>query len=517
MNKTKTDLIVTVVYKEEIAWRKFKRSFLKLQKRIFRAFLIGNIKAGRRLQKTLISSWSGKCLAIKQAISEFKYVQIKRVKCRQFILEGGEEKREAERNLKEKLLITVGDLARNLKLNCDCSIENNSYLNCERKIFQKIRDRALQIITEMALEPELKAKKQLARQSNCASVFVSGYSIDNTVRAIFDTWTKLDRPQVILQGKFQATALNLFESRSIETIKTFPNLSRQLKTWLKREVVIEKRLLRRNSKYKPKLEIVSLLSEIVFAEIQYRAIEQLKLVSNKQDKLIIDKDRLLLFHSSKQIVDRYKLIVNSYLQQLKLLVNNFSFSEINLFEQQTINKIDFDFLDFNFKQYIVNKNNCLKSDLKNDSSLKIIVTPTLDAKQKHFQELVKTIERYQSAPANILIYKLNDLLEKWVNYYSLFADKAFFRQYDRWLFIKLWNWAKYRHPRKSARFIWEKYWIKIGDRRFIFGVNIKNGLNCQLHSYVNLFDNKIKSTQIKRYVFEEPCEGKLSRTVLQPS
>jgi RNA-directed DNA polymerase len=85
---------------------------------------------------------------------------------------------------------------------------------------------------------------------------------------------------------------------------------------------------------------------------------------------------------------------------------------------------------------------------------------------------------------------LNVCIEKWVNYYSLFVNQKNLRQCDRWLFIKLWNWAKYRHPRKSAQFIWEKYWGKISNDRPIFAVNLKNGFTIKLHSYVNLLANK---------------------------
>ena len=49
---------------KHINWRKLERRVFKLQKRIYKASLRGDVKAFRRLQKTLMKSWAAKCLSV---------------------------------------------------------------------------------------------------------------------------------------------------------------------------------------------------------------------------------------------------------------------------------------------------------------------------------------------------------------------------------------------------------------------------------------------------------------------
>jgi RNA-directed DNA polymerase len=51
---------------KHINWRKLERRVFKLQKRIYKASLRGDVKAFRRLQKTLMNSWAAKCLSVRR-------------------------------------------------------------------------------------------------------------------------------------------------------------------------------------------------------------------------------------------------------------------------------------------------------------------------------------------------------------------------------------------------------------------------------------------------------------------
>lgn len=51
-------------------WRKLERRVYKLQKRIFRASSRGDLAAVRRLQKTLMRSWSGRMLAVRRVTQD---------------------------------------------------------------------------------------------------------------------------------------------------------------------------------------------------------------------------------------------------------------------------------------------------------------------------------------------------------------------------------------------------------------------------------------------------------------
>ena len=55
---------------KQINWRKLERRVYKLQNRIFKASLRGDVKAKRRLQKTLMKSWYAKCLAVRRVTQD---------------------------------------------------------------------------------------------------------------------------------------------------------------------------------------------------------------------------------------------------------------------------------------------------------------------------------------------------------------------------------------------------------------------------------------------------------------
>lgn len=54
MNKSKARQTSPMIEWNEIPWRKLERKVFKLQKRIFKASKRGDIKAVRKLQKTLM-------------------------------------------------------------------------------------------------------------------------------------------------------------------------------------------------------------------------------------------------------------------------------------------------------------------------------------------------------------------------------------------------------------------------------------------------------------------------------
>lgn len=60
----------TTVEWKDIPWRKVERIIFKLQKRIYQASQCGDVRAVRRLQKTLMKSWSAKVLAVRRVTQD---------------------------------------------------------------------------------------------------------------------------------------------------------------------------------------------------------------------------------------------------------------------------------------------------------------------------------------------------------------------------------------------------------------------------------------------------------------
>jgi RNA-directed DNA polymerase len=69
VNMSETSFKTTVEW-NKLPWQKLERRVFKLQKRIYKASLRGDVKAVRKLQKTLTKSWSAKCIAVRKVTQD---------------------------------------------------------------------------------------------------------------------------------------------------------------------------------------------------------------------------------------------------------------------------------------------------------------------------------------------------------------------------------------------------------------------------------------------------------------
>ncbi len=67
---SKTDLKNNTVEWNQLNWRKIHKVVFKLQKRIYRAYINGDVKKGRRLQKTLIKSYYNRLLSVRKVTQD---------------------------------------------------------------------------------------------------------------------------------------------------------------------------------------------------------------------------------------------------------------------------------------------------------------------------------------------------------------------------------------------------------------------------------------------------------------
>jgi RNA-directed DNA polymerase len=146
MNMSKTLNNQTVKWKD-LNWRKLERVTFKLQKRIYQASERGDAKAVRKLQKTLIRSWSAKCLAVRRVTQDNQGKNTAGV--------------DGVKTLTSKQRTT---LVSRLKLTGKAKPTRRVMIpkpgsNEKRQLgIPTIDDRALQALVKIALEPEWEAK-----------------------------------------------------------------------------------------------------------------------------------------------------------------------------------------------------------------------------------------------------------------------------------------------------------------------------------------------------------------------
>jgi len=145
MNISNTLNNQTVEWKD-LNWRKLERVTFKLQKRIFQASERGDVKAVRKLQKTLIRSWFAKCIAVRRVTQDNKGKNTAGV--------------DGIKSLTPKQRI---NLVNNLKLTGKSQPTRRVMIpkagTGEKRPLgiPTINDRALQALCKMALEPEWEA------------------------------------------------------------------------------------------------------------------------------------------------------------------------------------------------------------------------------------------------------------------------------------------------------------------------------------------------------------------------
>jgi len=95
----------------------------------------------------------------------------------------------------------------------------------------------------------------------------------------------------------------------------------------------------------------------------------------------------------------------------------------------------------------------------------------------------------------VLIRKLNPLLQGWANYYRNGASKRTFEKMDYYLSDRLWRWAKRRHPNKSATWRKQRYFSRDQDCwNFSVPIRLANGESKVLKLY------RMTSTKIERHI-----------------
>jgi RNA-directed DNA polymerase len=108
----------------------------------------------------------------------------------------------------------------------------------------------------------------------------------------------------------------------------------------------------------------------------------------------------------------------------------------------------------------------------------------------HYDQIAEICKKFQDSTQGTLINKLNPIILGWSNYFSSAVSSKAFKKLDYLVWRRIWRWCKRRHPKKSSKWVKEKYFRKIGNRNWVFS----DGENTlRLHSDTKI----IRHTRIK--------------------
>ncbi len=446
-----------------IPWRKLERKVFKLQKRIYKASQRGDIKTVRQLQKTLLHSWSAKCLAVRRVTQDNRGKKTAGV--------------DGLKNLSPSSRLI---LVKSLKLGHKAAPTRRVWIPKPGSEGEKrplsiptIFDRALQSLVKLVLEPEWEA-----RFEPNSFGFRPGRNAHDAIKAIFNT-IKF-KPKYVLDADISKCFDKINHNVLLSKLNTFPSLYRQIRAWLKTKIIdfseyaSRDKLDNKTSIGVPQGGVISpLLANIALHGMENR-IKQvaLTLPGCKRDKykaisLIRFADDFVILHKDLTVIQKCQQIITEWLSEIGLELKPSKTRISHTFNMYEDN-IGFDFLGFTVRQYPVGKYHSGKSSNGKLLGYKTLITPSKTKLKRHTHKIGKLIDRHKSVPQPDLIAHLNPIIRGWTNYYSGVVSKRIFNQADTVLFSQLKAWAEHRHPNKSRKWSCQKYWQTVGLDNWVF-------------------------------------------------
>jgi RNA-directed DNA polymerase len=459
MNKSKARQTLPMMEWNEIPWRKLERKVFKLQKRIFRASKRGDIKAVRKLQKTLIKSWSARCLSVRKITQDNQGKNTAGV--------DGQKSLSPNQRLK---------LVKNLKISYKAKPTRRVWIPKPGKEEKRplgiptIYDRALQMLVKLALEPEWEAKFEPNSYG-----FRPGRSCHDAIGAIFSTISK--KPKYVLDADIAKCFDRINHKALLDKISTYPSLRRQIKAWLK-SGVIDDRIFVKTTEGTPQGGCISpLLANIALHGMEKRIRDAIpsksKPFQRKKPNLIRYADDLVILHSELEIILKCQRVLTEWLKDMGLELKPSKTRIAHTLHTHEGQEPGFDFLGFTIRQFPVGKCHSGKNHQGETLGFKTIIKPSKESVKTHYRQISDTIKAYKNVAQIGLIHKLNPIIRGWSNYYSPVVSKEIFTKLEHLTVQRLITWGRSRHPNKGIHWVVRKYFKYKGKNPWSFAANEK--------------------------------------------
>lgn len=472
-----------------INWRKLERSVYKLQKRIFQASQRGDVKTYRRLQKTLMNSWSARALAVRRVTQDNCGKKTAGV--------------DGVKSLTPKQRLT---LVNKLKLGSRVSPTRRVWIPKPGKDEKRplgiptMKDRALQALVLQALEPEWEARFEPNSYG-----FRKGRSCHDAIEAVFNYIRY--KPKFVLDADISKCFEKINHNALLRKLNTSPTTRRQIRAWLKAGVIDKKQLFPTSEGAPQGGTISPLLANITLHGMENRIkqafpkgqiLKKGKYSGYQPGAMLIRfADDFVILHEDITVVEKCQEIISEWLKDYDLELKPSKTKLTHTLLEVEGQKPGFDFLGFNIRQYPKGKYHTGKNTKGEKLGFKTIITPSREKVKAHYDHLAHVIDAYKAAPQAALIKQLNPIIRGWANYYATVISKEIYASLDDLVYRKLTSWAKFRHPKKSKSWVSKKYWHSIDGDNWVFSTQESGGSPLRLldHAHIKIVRHiKVKGT-----------------------
>ncbi len=113
------------------------------------------------------------------------------------------------------------------------------------------------------------------------------------------------------------------------------------------------------------------------------------------------------------------------------------------------------------------------------------ITPSKEGVLALIRKVGTLIQAHVAAPMPTLVKKLNLVLRGWGHYHRHVVASETFARVDKYVREQLWRMLRHRHPKKSKRDLFRKYWTD-EEGRHIFTVRQKTAKGPRIYTVVRL-------------------------------
>lgn len=493
MNTPKSDSKLNTEGWRSINWRKAEKYVFKLQKRIYAASRCGDIKRVRKLQQTLMRSWSNRVLAVRRVTQDNQGKKTAGV--------DGVKSLSPEARL---------DLAKGLFVKGKSKPTRRVWIPKPGKTEKRplsiptLYDRALQAVVKATLEPEWEARFEPSSYG-----FRQGRSCHDAIKHIKNCI--VSKAKFVLDADISQCFDRINHKALLLKLNMNGKVRQQIKAWLNSGVIDSGEFIAtmagtpQGGVLSPLLANIALHGLETLIEQDFPANKSRKVRGSiqrfgykiSQPSFIRYGDDFIVIHESRAVINRCEEIIRNWLQGIGLELKPEKTRVAHTLHSHLSEdgQAGFDFLGHHIQHKKVGKYRDNKNSLGEKLGFITLITPSKKAIDSHKKVMKSIIKKHRSSSQAELIKDLNPIIRGWATYYRV-SDAGTAGEFDRLdkiTYLQLRRWAKRQTGSISEGH--QKYWHTIGNNHWVFTTRPdSNGLkllnHIEFHSSVKVRGDK---------------------------
>lgn len=461
---------------KDLDWKTIENEVWQQQLQIYKATRDGNIQLTRKLQKRLVNSYKAKLLAVKRVTQDNRGRKT-----------SGIDKKVADTSH------TRFQLVNNLAIATPALPLRRVWIPKPDRTEKRplgiptIRDRALQALFKLVMEPEWEAKFEPNSYG-----FRPGRNCHDAIKAIAQFLYQ--KPRYVFDADIAKCFDKIDHKKLLDKLGYTGSFRKQILYWLK-SGVLDKDVFSETDSGTPQGGVISpLLANIALHGLEEHLTEFIQTLQipdtgrakrhwmEKSRKIssfgiIRYADDFVVLHEQKWVVLALKIEVIRFLKSIGLelnetktrLTHTLTLQTDDIKEEGFSGSIGFTFLGFTFKHFDTKYRSALDSKGRSLRH-KLLIYPSKKKRLLHQKKLHKIILKQGKAlNQKTLIKNLNPVISGWSRYFGVSDANSMhiLSKIDQVLFLQLKQWA-YRRSKKGKKESVKKYWKKIKNRNWVF-------------------------------------------------